>query len=99
MVESRVKTEFKVRKLEFNMGLNDPVDMRCGGPASLAFWVYSSLSEEHLQCIAEDTEVQKIVRQHGGDGSFNIANSVWTEKFCHTENEVKENLFKLAKQF
>jgi len=97
--ESRTKTEFKVRKLEFCMGDNDIVDMQCGGPARLSFWVFSSLSEKALKGVAENAEVQNAVRQHGGDGSFYITNSQWAEKFCQTEDEVKENVLRLVKQF
>lgn len=97
-MEKRIKEEFKVRKLEFYMGDNDIVDMRCGGPARLAFWVFSSLPEKALREIADSAEIQQVVKQHGGDGYFSI-NSAWAEKYCETEDATKNQIMKLVKQF
>lgn len=97
-MKKRIKEEFKVKKLEFFMGENDLVDIRCGGPSTLAFWVYSSLSDDVINKVAMDKEVQEAIKTHGGNGSFNITKD-WAEKFCEKENDLKNKLIELAKQF
>lgn len=97
-MEKRIREEFKVKKIEFFMGENDPVDRRCGGPATLALWVYTSLPNDVINKVAKDQAVQDAIRTHGGSGYF-IITETWAEKFHEKEDDLKTELIELAKQF
>lgn len=97
-MEKRIKEEFKVNKIEFFMGDNDPVDRRCGGPATLALWIYTSLPNDVITKVALDGEVQEAIRIHGGSGGYHITEA-WAEKFVEKESDLKTALIELAKQF
>lgn len=98
MMEKRIVEQFKVKKLEFFMGDNDPVDIRCGGPARLALWVYTSLPDEVINEVAKDQVVQEVIQAHGGYGNYFITEA-WAEHFCGTKDELRNKLIELAKQF
>lgn len=97
-MEKRIKEEFRVKKLEFFMGDNDPVDIRCGGPRTLALWVYTSLPDDVIDRVAKDQAVQESIKTHGGSGHF-IITETWAEKFHEQEADLKTELIELAKQF
>jgi len=97
-MEKRTIEEFKAKKIEFFMGENDPVDIRCGGPSRLALWVYTSLPDDVINEVAQDQAVQEIILKHGGSGHYFITET-WVEKFCETKDELRNKLIELAKQF
>lgn len=93
----RTRTQYKVLKVEFDMGENDVTDIRAGGPVRLSFWVSTSLPHKIIKRVAESREVQFVVKFRGGSGNF-VISKTWAESYIKTEKNLKEQLLYWANQ-
>ncbi len=94
----KTRKQYKVLKVEFDMGENDETDIRAGGPARLSFWVSTNLPARSIKKIAGSQEVQSAVKSRGGSGYFTISET-WSESYINTEKELQERLLYWANHF
>ena len=95
---SRTKTEYKVKKVEFDMGKNDVEDVRAGGPLYLSFWVYTDLENDIIEELAKSSDIQMEIKRRGGSGAFTISEE-WVVGYVKTSEEFKKSCLELAKEF
>ena len=91
------RKQYKVLKVEFDMGENDLVDIRAGGPARLSFWVSTNLPRHAIKRVAQSSEVQSVVKARGGSGYFTISET-WADSYISTENRLVKRLLYWAKK-
>lgn len=87
----KTRKQYKVLKVEFDMGNNDETDIRAGGPARLSFWVSTNLHRNVIKRIANSSEVQSAIKSRRGTGHFAISET-WAESYIKTEAKLKERL-------
>lgn len=99
ITQTRMVTQHAVLKVEFSMGRNDTTDIRCGGPSTLGFWVYTDLPRDAIDTIATDKELQSEIVQRGGDGSYTITEEWHTGPFVNTAEVFKAKCLERAREF
>jgi len=88
---TRCNIQYKVFKVEFDMGKNDQTDIHAGGPATLSFWVSTNLPRRLINKVAKSEEIQSAVKAHGGSGCFTVSKT-WADSFIKTESELRKRL-------